>query len=253
MDIYHFLKAYIGSVYTGLVSLCSVVGFILFFVNDKTACIVAVTVFCIGLILIIYKILKAINKLLLDNSDTEYRSISSFYSYQAIDEQASTFEVYRLIQCKRLFLTEIPYQFKWSGTRMPTLSSNAQRIENVHRNIDGNQWDDAVVKFHKPLRYNECTVVHIKTENDDFDGAAKPWLSCKLINPIEIMFFRVMLSYKPEDYHESAVFERKKIGTEIDGDYEYLERVEFNTGNKLYSFCKVNPEPGYIYRLRWEK
>ena len=62
-----------------------------------------------------------------------------------------------------------------------------------------------------------------------------------------------MLSYKPDGFNESAVFERKKIDTEVDGDFEYLESVEFNTGNKQYRFCKVNPEPGYVYRLRWKK
>lgn len=253
MNIYNFLKAYIGPVYAGFASLCSIAGLVLLFVNNKTACIIALAVFCVGLIVLVYGILKAINKLVLDNSDKEYRSISSFYVYQSNDGQKSTFEVYRLIQCKRLFLTGIPYNFKWSGTRQPVLTSNAQTIENVHHNEDKNKWDGACIKFRRPLRYNECTVVNVKTENDDFDGAAKPWISCNLEAPIEMMLFRVMLSYKPDGYNVPAIFERKKVDTEIDGEYEYLESVEFNAGNKLYSFCKITPEPGYIYRLRWEK
>ncbi len=68
-----------------------------------------------------------------------------------------------------------------------------------------------------------------------------------------MMLFRVMLPNKPDGYSETAIFERKKLDVEIDGDYEYIESVEFNQGNKLYSHCVVNPEPGYIYRLRWEK
>lgn len=253
MNIYNFLKAYIGTVYTGLASLCTIIGFVLLFVSNKTACLVALLVFCIGLIVIIYGILRAINKLILDNSDKEYRSISSFYVYQSNDRRKSTFEVFRLIQCKRLFLTEIPYKFKWSGTKQPDLTSNAQIIENVHHNTDKNKWDGARIKFGRPLRYNECAVINVKTDNDDFDDTAKPWISCNLDTPIEMMLFRIMLSYKPNGYNKSAVFERKKIDMEIDGDYEYLESVEFNMGNKLYTFCKTNPEPGYIYRLRWEK
>lgn len=253
MKIYNFLKAYIGPTYAGIASLCSIAGLVLLFVNSKTACIVALAVFCVGLVVIVYSILKAINKLILDNSEKEYRSISSFYVYQSNDGRKSTFEIYRLIQCKRLFLTEISYKFKWSGTRLPILTSNAQTIEGVRHDTDKNKWDGARIKFGKPLRYNECTVVNVKTDNDDFDGMAKPWISCNLEAPIEMMVFRVMLSYKPSEYKEPAIFERKKIDTEIDGAYEYLESVEFNTGNKLYSFCKTNPEPGYIYRLRWEK
>lgn len=253
MNIYNFLKAYIGPIYAGLASFCSIAGFVLLFIHNKTACIIALVVFCIGLIVLIYGILKAINKLILDNSDREYRGISSFYVYQSNNGRKSTFEVYRLIQCKRLFLTEIPYKFKWTGTKLPKLTSNAQVIENIQHIEDKNKWDGARIKFGRPLRYNECTVVNVKIDNDDFDGAAKPWISCCLEKPLEMMLFRVMLSYKPNGYDVPAIFERKKIDTEIDGEYEYIESVEFNTGNKLYSFCKPNPEPGYIYRLRWEK
>lgn len=253
MNIGNFLKAYIAPIYAGLVSFCTIAGFVLLFVNNKTACIIALAVFCLGLMILIYGILRAINKVILENSDKEYRSISSFYVYQSNDGRKSTFEVYRLIQCKRLFLTEIPYNFKWSGTKQPTLTSNAQTIVNVQHNKDNNKWDGAYIQFGRPLRYNECTVVNVKTDNDDFDGAAKPWISCNLETPIEMMLFRVMLSYKPDGFAAPAIFERKKIDTEIDGEYEYLESVEFNTGNKLYSYCKINPEPGFIYRLRWEK
>lgn len=43
------------------------------------------------------------------------------------------------------------------------------------------------------------------------------------------------------------------IDMDVDGDFEYIESVAFDEGNKVYSFSIVNPEPGYIYRLRWEK
>lgn len=175
-----------------------------------------------------------------------YQSISS-------DGRKSTLDTYRVIQCKRLFLTEIRFNFKWTGKKMPKLSSCAQTIENIHHNEDGNKWDDAIVKFQNPLRYNECTVVNIKTENDDYDNTAQPWLNCKLSAPIDMLDFRIMLSYKPNGYSKPAIFERKKIDSEIDGDYEYMESIEFDTGNKQYSFCKVNPNPGFVYRLRWEK
>ena len=160
--------------------------------------------------------------------------------------------MYRLIQCKRLFLTQIPYTFKWTGSRMPKISSNAQTIERIQHYDDENKWDDATIKFNRPLRYNECAVVNVKTENDDHELVAKTWISCKLESPIEMMLFRVMLSYKPDDYKEPAIFERKQIGTDVDSEYKYLEEIKFNNGNKQYSYCAVNPEPGFIYRLRWK-
>lgn len=253
MKVYNFLKAYIGPAYAGFASLCSIVGLVLMFASSKTACIVALSVFCVGFIVLILGILRAIDKIILDNSDKEYKSISTSYVYQSKDGRKSTLDTYRMIQCKRLFLTEIHFNFKWTGTKMPKLSSDIQTIERVRHNEDGNKWDDAVVKFDRPLRYNECTVMSIKSENDDVDNTAKPWLSCKLSTPIDMISYHVMLSYKSDGYNQSAVFERKKIDTDVDGDFEYLESVSFDMGNKLYRFCKVNPEPGYIYRLRWEK
>lgn len=253
MEVYNLLKAYVGAFCATFASVCSIVGLALMFVNNKTACVVALSVFCIGFIVIVCGILRAINKVILENSEEAYKSISTSFVFHSKDGKKSTLDTYRMIQCKRLFLAEIHFNFKWTGTRMPKLSSSAQSIENVHHNEDGGKWDDAIVKFARPLRYNECTVMNIKTENDDFDGTAKPWLSCKLSSPIEMIIFNIMLSYKSDDFNKSAVFERKKIDTEVDGEFEYLESVEYNAGNKQYSFCKVNPEPGYVYRLRWEK
>lgn len=253
MKLYNLFQAYVGPIITFFASLCSIAGLILLFVNSKTACIVALVFFCIGMMSVFYGVLKTMDKIILEHSDKEYRAISSFYVYHSKDGRKSTFEVYRLIQCKRMFLSKIPYKFKWSGSKQSVLTSKAQTIECVEHTEDKNKWDHAFIKFDKPLRYNECTVVNVKSENDDFDGTAKPWISCNLESPIEMMLFRVMLSYKPDNFDSPAVFERKMIDSEIDGEYEYLESVEYNAGNKQYSFCKINPEPGYVYRLRWEK
>lgn len=253
MGIITFFKTYVSTPYTVLTSFCSIAGFIVLFVKNETACIVALSVFCLCLLALFFVIYRGINKLILESSEKEYRSISSFYTFECIDGQRSTFDVYRLIQCKRLFLKEISYNFKWSGTRMPEITSNTHSIKNVSHNADKEKWDDASIIFNRPLRYNESTVINIKTTNDDFDGQAKPWLSCKLESPIEMMVYRVLLPYKPNEYNSNATFERKKIDTQIDGEYEHIESVPFNSGNKQYSYCIVNPEPGYIYRLRWEK
>ncbi len=253
MKIYNFLKTYVGATFTGLASICSIVGLVLMFINNQLACIIALSVFCLGFIVLLYGILKAINKTILENSEKEYKSISTSYVFYSKDGRKSTLDTFRMIQCKRLFLSGIRFSFKWTGSKMSRLSSDIQTIDNVSHNDDVNKWDEAVLKFIKPLRYNECTVMHIKSENDDVDGIAKPWLSSKLESPIDMINYCVMLAYKPDGYNKPAMFERKKIDTEVDGDFEQLESVEFDSGNKLYRYCKVSPEPGFVYRLRWEK
>ncbi len=96
-------------------------------------------------------------------------------------------------------------------------------------------------------------ILHFKTENDDHDGTAKPFIYCKLESPIDIMQFRVLLAYKPTGYAEKAIFERKLIDQEIDAEFEYIESIDFNSLYKQYYHVIVDPAPGYIYRLRWKK
>lgn len=253
MKIYYFLKTYIGAAYGLFASFCSVASLVLLFVNSKLACVIALTVFCLGLLILLYGIMRGINKMIRDNSGDEYKRIASFFVFQSSDGVKSTFEVFRTIQSKRLFLTHIKYNFKWTGSTQPVISSRAQTIDGIKYNQNKNIWDEATIRFPQPLKYNECTVVNVRTENDDHDNQAQPYLSSKLETPIDVIGFRVLLSYKPDGYNKPAKLQRKQIDTEIDGGYETIGSVPFNKEHKLYYHCLINPDPGYIYKLEWEK
>lgn len=248
MNIYKFLKTYVGSAFTGLASFCSILSVVLLFINNKTASFIALGFFCLSLAILVYGIIFAINKIVNNNSDKDYRSISSTFIYHSPDGRKSSLDVYRMIQCKRIFLGGVHFNFKWTGSVRPILTSAIQRIAptDIHYSDDPRKWDEAVVKFSHPLKYNECTILNIRTENDDYDGKAKPWLSCKIEYPIEMMTFHVLLSYKDKDFKSPATFERKKIDSEVDGDFEYLESIDFDVIHKQYSFSKFNLEAGYI-------
>lgn len=155
--------------------------------SDKNATIIALITLCLCMLIVLIGIILAFDKMLRQNYGKEYRSISSFYVYQTDDGVKSTFETFRLIQCKRMFLSQIQYKFKWSGSLMPKIWSKSQIIENIVHHDDTQQWDSAILKFKKPLMYNESTVLHIKTENDDYDGTAKPYIYCRLESPIDII------------------------------------------------------------------
>ena len=253
MKLWDFLRTYISSTCSFLASLCSILSIILMLVSNETYTLIALIVLCLGFIILIYGILRGINKIVLDNSSEDYRRISSFCIFLSHDGVKSTFESFRMIQCKRLFLTDIPYNFKWTGSIRPRLSSTSQIIEDIVFHDDEKKWDEAKIKFKHPLKYNESTVIHIKTENDDPDHKAQPWISCKLDSPIDMMTFRVLLSYKDANFNKPAILENKDLNTQIDGDYKALESVPFDKGNKMYSYCCANPQPGRIYRLRWER
>lgn len=182
----HFLNTVIRPYFTSVASICSIIGLCIVVFSNKNATIIALVTLCLCMLVLLTGVLLAIDKLLHQNYGKDYKSISSFYVYQTDDGMKSTFETFRLIQCKRMFLSQIEYKFKWTGTLMPKIWSKSQLIENIVHHDDTQQWDSAVLKFKKPLMYNESTVVHIKTENDDYDGTAKPYIYCKLESPIDI-------------------------------------------------------------------
>lgn len=252
-NAFKFLKIYFGGILGILGSLCSIAGLVMCFSNNKTAIIISLSVVILCLLVVVVQILRVINRFVNENSTEEYKRISTSLTFRSIDSIKSSFEVYRTIQCKRLFLSEIPYNFKWTGTVPPKIDSLSQKISPLVHNQNKNEWDVAKIIFPRPLTYNECTVINIKTTNEDTDNTAKPWISSRLDTPIEVLVFRVLLSHKEKAYSASAIFERKKLLSQIDGDFEFVESVEFDKEHKLYYHSVSNPEPGYIYRLRWEK
>lgn len=234
-------------------SLASIIGLIIVFLPNTNAVIVALSFFCIVLLIFLCASLYGINKLIQHNHNEEYKKISSFFVFQTDDGVHSTFETFRLIQCKRSVLSEIEYKYKWTGSIFPKLSSQSQQITQLPSNNDPNTYDKAIIKFPKPLTYNETTVLHLKTENDDVDGLAKPRLECKLTSPIEIMQFRILLAYKSDDFNKLAIVKRKKIETETTADFVTIGSVPFNQKYKQYFHVIINPDPGYSYRIEWEK
>lgn len=54
-------------------------------VSNETYTLIALIVLCLGFIILIYGILRGINKIVLDNSSEDYRRISSFCIFQAHD------------------------------------------------------------------------------------------------------------------------------------------------------------------------
>ena len=244
------LKKYIYPRLADAASLASLLGLIIVFCSEDYAVIVALITFCISLLILLIAGLIAINKIIIRNYPNEYKKISSFYNFQCDDGIHSTFETFRLIQCKRSLLTEIKYDFKWSGSIIPKISSENQRIEIISER-DETGTTTSLIKFKKPLTYNETTVLHIKTENDDADNTALPYLSCKIDTPIDVIQFRILLAYKPDYYSKPAIISRKRINS--NEDFQIIGSSAFNQKYKQYFYISARPDAGYIYKIEWEK
>ena len=253
MKFFNFLRTYAGAGFIYFASFCSIASLVLFFINNELACIFALCFFCLGLLILLIGILRGINKMINDNSEEEYKRIATFYSFQSSDGVTATYEMFRMIQSKRLFLSDIPYNFKWDGPHIPQISSESQTITGKKSNSDKNKWDEATIRFRQPLKYNECSVVNVKCYFDDYDQIPQAHVTSKLDAPIDVITFRVLLTYKPDGYNVAATLKRKKIKAEIERDYEIMNSVPFDTHHKLYFYCLFDPEPGYYYKLEWNK
>lgn len=244
---------WINPYFTLIASIASIVGLIITFCSDDKAVIIALCSIILSLSILVAGFIYLVYKIIKQNNKNEYNRISSFFVFRSEDGVRSTFETYRLIQCKRPILTDIEYKYKWTGSILPRMSSEKQIIEQLPPNNDKNKWDTAIIKFKRPLIYNESTVIHIKTENDDSDGTASPWLEGSVSSSVEILQFRVMLGYKPDGYRQNAVFERLRKDSEVGNNFTFICHVPFEDTYKQYFHICINPDPGYIYRLRWEK
>ena len=245
-----FLKKYIYPWFVDAASFASIIGLVIAFCSEDYAVIIALITLCISLTILLIAGLVAINKIIIRNYPNEYKKISSFYNFQCDDGIHSTFETFRLIQCKRSLLTELKYNFTWSGSITPKVSSENQHIE-ILSDKDESGTTTSLIKFKKPLTYNETTVLHIKTENDDADNTALPYLSCKIDTPIDVIQFRILLAYKPDDYSKPAMISRKRINS--DDEFQIIGSATFNQKYKQYFYISARPDAGYIYKIEWEK
>lgn len=250
------MKPVLGNIWkwvVGFATISSILGLILSFLSDEKAVLIALISFCLFLLIALIGLLIALNKLIIQNHPEPYKKISSFYEFRSDDGQKSVFEMYRLIQSKRVLLSDIDYKFKWSGSKVPKISSNSQILGPIVCTDDPNVWDNCKIHFKNPLTFNESTVVHIRTDNDDYDGKAEPYISTRLDSPIKIMQYKVLLSYKSDDFKEKAIFERKPIHSDVDINWTYIDSIPFESDYKQYQYVVVDPEPGFIYRIRWTK
>ena len=247
----NIIKTYIWPFVAGASIVLSILSFFFQIFENDTYVKIALVTLVLFLIALLFIIVNSINKVFGLHFKDDYRRVSSFFVYEENVKGKSIFETYRLIQCKKIMLTEVPYKYKWTGKKAKICSKN-QKITREKKGRDG-EWDEVSLKFDKPLHFNDSTVLHIRTENEDPNGVAKPWIECRLESPIEFLHFRVQLAYKGNQCQELAVFERKRINSELDTGFEEIESIKFDATYMQYSYIYLNPDPGYYYRLRWQK
>jgi hypothetical protein len=184
-----------------------------------------------------------------------YVGYATFVKYETeTDGKNIFFEVYRQIQSKQLVMTNLDYAFKWTGNKLPIITSKLQNTDGKIYQGDKESYDHVKLRFKKALIYNETGTIHFCAQLDDFDNTSKPYVEFKVEVPIEIIHFRIILKNKPLNYTETAFIKRRWIYNQIGNiNYETLQSISFNADCKCYEYHLINPDVGYFYRIEWIK
>lgn len=233
-------------------SIASIVGLIIFCCSNQIGLVISLSFFCGCLLLILIAIILTLLNFIKNENKAPYKKVSAFTKYETSDGIHITNETYRVIQSKRIILTEVEQNFKWSGSKTPKITSRLQEVVNVISN-NGNTYDKAILKLKKPLLFNETGTIHFHAEMDDLDGTASPHLDFKVDLPVSIIHYRVILKHKPTGYCIPAKLLKRKIDSATPAQYETISSVEFDKESKSYEYHLIAPETGYFYRLEWEK
>ena len=246
------MKTIFWKIFNIVAGCASIFGVMYLFLTDKEIGFLALGFFCFFLLGLLFAVWVAVFGMIKKENRDEYKKITSFTSYETSDGVHGVYEVFKVIQSKRAFLQQIDHHFKWSGSKMPVISSELQEIK--HLTVFGtNQYDKAALLLRRPLKFNETATIHFKAVTDDLDNKAQPYLDYKVNTDINVIHFRVTLKNKDGHFSKSAKLLKKPIDSVTPADYEQYGSVPFDQQSKSYQYCLSDPEIGFYYRLEWEK
>jgi hypothetical protein len=235
-----------------LASLASFVGLFIVFIKETWAVYVALSFFCSIIVIFVSYLIYAIFKML-EIRGTDHENRSTFIKYETADGNIITYETYKLIQVKKPLLTEMDYSFKWTGTHLPIVTSDLQEVVNIVDEQDPNKYDRALLKFKKPVYYNQNCVLHFKATLDDVDKHSQPHVETRVISEVDIIHYRIILKNKSSEYNQNAILQKCRINSNVSTSFEKIREIPFDSLTRSYEYHLLNPEIGYYYRISWEK
>lgn len=230
----------------------SILSVIFLLLTDHISGLIALCAFCLFLVCLLALVVIIVFRLVSQENPEEYKKIAAFTSYEAVDDAHGIFEVFKVIQSKRLILQQVEHNFKWTGTQRPIISSELQEINRLIWS-DNKDYDKVLLRLKRPLGFNESCTIHFKALTDDFDRMAQPHLDFKVNSAMNVIHFRVTLKNKNGDFCKPAKILKKPIESNVPLGYKQYGSIPFDKQSKSYQYCLTDPEIGYFYRLEWEK
>lgn len=136
---------------------------------------------------------------------------------------------------------------------MPAIKSSLQNPSEISHDHNTRE-SKLALKFATTKYYNETETLHFQMTLDDSDQQSKPFLMMKAKEPMQLVEFHVGLHHANSKQNaKKAKMQRRKENSNQMAPYEDLTEVAFDPNTKSYKYLLVNPEPGYEYRISWEK
>jgi hypothetical protein len=231
-----------------LASLVSLAGMLLIGEWQATIALLSIILFLVALLLLAYAWMRGY---LHAKYPDGYSRISTFVRYST-DGATVRYETYKNIQCRQPVMSSIRYGFKWTGSRAPVVTS---ALQEVRTRTDGgpNDYDRVELVFPQPLLYGECAVVHHGMEMNDSDAASSPHVEFRVTEPVQLIVWRIELRHVHRGHRRDARVTRRPIDARFSTRPEPILAVPFDPVGRGYEYHIRRPEPGYFYRLEWDR
>ena len=182
-----------------------------------------------------------------------FLALSAFVRYASTDGKNITYEVFRHIQVKRPCLSYFEHKFMWTGSTPPKCESDLQEIGSVD-SIKGESTKAVKLKFKRAKVFNDVEVIHLKMTMDDSDQKSETFVQQSVNSPVSVINFRVDLLYADAKYFgNKATLSRKETEKGHRAADEVIGQYSFDASAKSYHCSVAEPEPGYTYRLSWDR
>ncbi|QGM80018.1 hypothetical protein [Otariodibacter oris] len=206
---------------------------------------------CVLIFYAFYQVYKFSNKVY----PKGFAPVATFARYCTTDGKNIQYELFRNIQVKKSVMSKFEHDFLWTGSKMPEISSDMQKIEKIEdvEGEDGSSQKRVHLMLGESLTYNSCEVIHLKMDIDDSDEKSSTFLSQSVHEPIRSIHFRVDLLHAKDDYKtECAILEYIEI-KKPKAQRTQIQKIPFDDITKSYSALVVHPKAGYRYILSWNR
>ena len=234
-------------------SLCSIISIVILCFNTQTGITIAAISLSLSLIILLIAIVRVLNRFLEKDTTEKHRCIANFVRYKTNDGENIEFESYKLIQVKCSIMQYFETGFKWTGKNFPKVHSELQDVVFSKPSESADEYDSAKLKLREPALYNQTKVIHFKTTTNDAAKISEPKVELCVKLPIEFIQINISLGYKDSSFNKTAKVERARWGINMPQRYELLDSISFDSNLKQYSYSFINPEPGYLYKISWER